>query len=395
MGNDRTIFLTGSTGLVGSEIIRHLIGSQDVSLYLLIRASNETELDQRFYALLFDLGLDPLDSDSIRPVRGDICANNLGLDPIIADQLAQEVTDVIHCASDVNFGLSLGDARKVNLLGTVNLIDVITGWERILQIAHISTVQVAGKRKGVIYENELFHSYGFVNSYEQSKYEAEVYLRGLMGDLPIAVYRASGLVGDSRTGCVRQFNWLHKLLRMYTSNLLPMLPGDPDMHVDLIPIDWLVEKFLLIFIGNFEPGTTYHMAAGKENSLTIREMVELTHRCLVQAASTHARTFRMPKIIDQEDFARLQIQSSKTAKNSEAKLLHTLLGDFIPQWFLPKTFDITNLRKALPESCHKIPDINFYYQKIIDYCLRSKWGRVKELPRISQSATSFLTGHDV
>ena len=108
---------------MGSEILRHLICSPDICLYILIRAGNGDELRQRFYTLLFDLGLDPYGSYAITPVIGDISLSNLGLDPQIADQLAQEVTDVIHCASDVSFGRSIMEARKVNLSGAANLMD--------------------------------------------------------------------------------------------------------------------------------------------------------------------------------------------------------------------------------------------------------------------------------
>lgn len=383
VSNGRTIFLTGATGLVGGGILQYLAGYRNVCLYVLIRAENQNELLQRFYNLLFELDLDRVASRAIYPVRGDICIANLGLAPPMADQLALEVTDVIHCASDVNFRRSIGEARKVNLLGVINLMGLISRWRKVDKIAHLSTIQVAGQRTGMIYEKELFHSSGFVNSYEQSKYEAEVYLRGLMSDLPIAVYRASGLVGDSRTGCVRQFNWLHQLLRLYSNNLLPILPGDPDLRVNLTPIDWLVETFLYIFSERFEPGMTYHMAAGKGDSLTIREIVDLTHRCLTQSPYARGRKPRLPQIVDRETYLNLQDQSSNSVQQSRVKSLHSLMSDFIPQWFLPKTFDLTNLHNVLTGSRHSLPDIKAYYPRIIDYCLQSNWGRVKVQPVIS------------
>ena len=333
--------------------------------------------------MLFDLGLDSFGSDAIHPVIGDISLSNLGLDPQIADQLAQEVTDVIHCASDVGFGRSIMEARKVNLSGVINLMGLVSRWRHVVQIAHISTIQVAGKRTGVIYENDLFHTSGFVNSYEQSKYEAEVYLSGLMGDLPISIYRTSGLVGDSRTGWVRQFNWLHQVLRLWSKDLLPILPGDPDLKVDLLPIDWLVETLLYIFSERFEPGMTYHMAAGEQKSLTIHELRGLSHTCLVQSQYAHRRNIRLPKIIDQEAYAALIDQDSNPGKYSQAKLLHDLMGDFIPQWFLPKTFDLAHFRNALAGSSYSAPDIRDYYPKIIDYCLLSNWGRAKVEPALS------------
>jgi thioester reductase-like protein len=305
---------------------------------------------------------------------------NLGLEPQITDQLAQEVTEIIHCASDVRFGNALEDARRVNLSGVVNLMDLISTWQHVKKIAHISTVQVAGQRTGVIYENELLHACGFANSYEQSKYEAEIYLNSLNDKLPIAIYRVSGVVGDSGSGYVRQFNWLHQLLRLFSKNMLPVLPGNPHSKVDLVPVDWLTEVLLHIISERFEPGMTYHVAAGEHNALTIREMVEFTHRCLVQSTYARRRDIRLPKIVSREEYDRLLDQDGNPGEHPQARLLHTLMGDFIPQWYLPKTFDRTHLRSALVGANIPTPDIRNFYPNIIDYCLRSNWGRVNPEP---------------
>lgn len=262
-------------------------------------------------------------------------------------------------------------------------MELVSGWRHVEHIAHTSTVQVAGQRTGVVYENELVHSSGFVNSYEQSKYESEVYLRDWMGDLPIAIYRTSGLVGDSRTGCVRQFNWLYQLLRLISKGLLPVLPANPDLQVDLVPIDWLAKALWFIFAERFEPGTTYHLAAGEQDSLAIRELLELSHTCLVQSQYARNRKVRLPEFIDQETFASLLDQPNNSGNYPQAKLLHTLFCDFIPQWYLPKIFDLTYFRNALAGSNCSLPDIRVYYPKIIDYCLQSNWGRVKVEPAIS------------
>lgn len=377
------IFLTGATGLVGSEVLRRYAGVDFVRVFAMIRAESAETLARRFLDLLDDLQIRASDAGNVIPVRGDVTAPDLGLEPHVADVLAREVTAVIHCATDINFGRTLDEARAVNLLGVVNLMDQVRRWNRVDQIAHVSTAHVAGRRTGTIYEDELVHTVGFVNAYEQSKYEAEVYLQGLMRDpstgsgrrLPIAIYRSSSLLGDSRTGRVRQFNFLHQTLRLLDSNLVPAIPGDPSGPVDLIPVDWLADALVFVVNERFVPGQTYHLVAGQEHSLTLGEMVEFAAQCLER--SPYRRRdgpVRRPEIVDLELFEALRRQAETSGDTRLAQVLGAL-SHFIPQMAAPKAFDRTNTQRALAGSGIELPAIESYFPKVIDYCLMTRWGR--------------------
>ncbi len=371
------VFLTGATGLVGSELLRRYLRAGDAHVYALIRAPSDADLAGRFRNLLASLGLPPAERlDRITPVRGDVTAPDLGLSPGIRAALSRQVTHVVHCATDIHFGRPLAEARQVNLLGVVNLMDQVRRWRRVEAVAHVSTAHVAGQRVGRILEEELVHHAGFVNTYEQTKYEAEVYLRGLMGDLPIAVYRSSSLLGDSRTGEVRQFNFLHQTLRLLASNLVPALPGDPDGPVDLIPVDWLADALHYLVHRRFEPGMTYHLCAGAEGSLTLGELVDVTVRCLRTSPYRRgSREVRRPAIVDLERFEALRREAERAGRVREAQAL-AALSHFIPHMALPKAFDTTHARRALEGSGIRLPSIADYYPRVVDYCLRTRWGRM-------------------
>lgn len=377
---DRLIFLTGATGLVGSEVLRRYAGRDDVHVFAMIRADSDETLSQRFQDLLSKLDLSPAEVTHIKPVRGDVTASNLSLEPAIADRLAQEATDVIHCATDISFGRELEAARAVNLLGVVNLMDQVRRWGRIERIAHVSTAHIAGRRTGTIYEDELVHGAGFVNAYEQTKWEAEVYLRGLMEELPIAVYRSSSLVGDSRTGRVRQFNFLHQTLRLINNNLVPAIPGDPSGPVDLIPSDWLADALVYLVDEAFEAGQTYHLVAGREHSFTLGELVDFTAEYLSQSPwRRRDDDVQHPEIVDLETFERVRHQAEEAGESRKAQVLGAL-SHFIPQMAVPKAFDRTHTRETLAGSGIELPAIQSYFPKVIDYCLQSRWGRVEPDP---------------
>ena len=74
--------------------------------------------------------------------------------------------------------------------------------EKIKRLHYISTAYVAGKRRDVVYEDELDKGQSFNNNYEKSKFDTEKLLNQVVRqyDVPTTVYRPSIIVGDSRTG---------------------------------------------------------------------------------------------------------------------------------------------------------------------------------------------------
>jgi nucleoside-diphosphate-sugar epimerase len=97
-----------------------------------------------------------------------------------------------------------------------------------------------------------------------------------MNELPAAIFRLSSIVGDSRTGVVRQFNCVHRVMSLFPRNLLPLAPGRPDAPIDLVATDWATAALVYLFESAFVPGRFYHVCAGPERSLTVREIIGLT-----------------------------------------------------------------------------------------------------------------------
>ncbi len=132
---------------------------------------------------------------------------------------------------------------------------------------YISTVMVAGKRRGLIGEEELDDTAGFFSTYEQSKSEAEQLVRSKRGNLPVSVFRLSMVVGDSRTGHTSTFNVMYWPLKMLSRGMFWIVPADPNGVVDVVPVDYVADAVEALSGDPQQRGKSFHIAAGAERLL--------------------------------------------------------------------------------------------------------------------------------
>ena len=194
------VLLTGATGFVGMELLHRFLSRGERHVYALARAPDDTAAAARLP-----------DHPRLTAVAGDIEQPGLGLAPETARRLTSEVTTVMHCAASVSFDLPLPESRRVNVDGTRNVLELAERCERLDRLSYVSTAYVAGEPAGVFGEDQLDVGQRFRNSYERSKFEAELMLRE-RGGAPAAAgaaaehrggrqpYRAHLLVQRPRTG---------------------------------------------------------------------------------------------------------------------------------------------------------------------------------------------------
>src|SRR6185312_6951808 len=153
-------------GSFGRELARELL-LHDCEVFAVVRGESAVGARERLRTIV---GASP----KLHAVHGDIA---LGI-PRIPD-----VDAVLHGAASTAFGLPLAEARRTNVEATRNVLELASAVPGLTKLGYISTAFVAGRRTGRILESELQHDAGFVNSYEQSKYEAELLVRA--SDLPV------------------------------------------------------------------------------------------------------------------------------------------------------------------------------------------------------------------
>lgn len=364
-----TILLTGASGMVGRDLVPYLYAHTDASLVLLLHRAGAgmapADYLHRYH------GLEP--SPRLRIVRGDVTAPGLGLDAPDHAALTRTVTHVLHAAASTRFDQPLAAARRLNVVGTLRAATFAAACGRLRQFGFVSTVYVAGRRTGVIREDELGHAEGFVNAYEQSKYEAEGLLRSLATALPVAVYRLSTVFGDSRTGVVHNLTAPHHALRILHLGLGALLPGRADYPVDLIPSDFAARTLGRLFMEAFEPGTTLHLAAGAAGSISLGELIDLLYEAFSKHDPAWARRgYPRPAFASEHAFAAFV----ETVEQSGNVLLRGVLRSILPfagQLTSPKQFDLTEVTRRLPSYGADLPDVRSYAALVARYCVESQW----------------------
>lgn len=354
-----TYFITGATGMVGSELIPQLLSNSDSELILLTH--------ERPYNI---------PSPRITLLKGDITKENLSLSSQEISNLQNRVTHIIHGAASTRFDLPWEAAELINCTGTKNVLDLAQTFKKLERCAFLSTLYVSGKRTGKILETELEHEAGFVNTYERSKYEAEKLLTDYYDKLPLSVYRLSTIIGNSKTGMVDHFTAPHQALRVMYLGLAAMLPGTPGYKVDMIASDTAAQTIFELFHNNFTPKTTYHIAGGND-SMTVKELIDQSYSTMgLIDPEWEDRHYPKPLIASQEAFD-LFMDSAEATANPILKQVLGALNHFAHQLFYPKDFDQSNVLAPLPQYHKEMPDIRETYKKVIQYCLSTKWGRLK------------------
>jgi len=353
-----TILLTGATGMVGQALASLLARRRDVAaVFALVHGSDY-----------------PSPPEKVIPVSGDVTASrNLGMEEDACREVLDRTTLVVHAAADTRFSNSLDEARSANLDGTKNVLALSSRCPRLKGFVALSTVHVAGRRIGTIREDELHHNAGFVNSYEQSKYETELLLREHMGRLPISVLRLSTVLGSSTSGEVHRLGAIHHALRLYYNSLAPMIPGTPESAVDLISIDYAAAVIEHFAMEGFLPGRTFHICGG-EDVLSITELLEFTHQAFLRyRPSWRKRAIEMPAIVDLPTFE-LFAHSVEEVGDSVLMSSVATIRHFAPQLAYPKTFIDAECKEVLLRAGISRPRLRDFYPNVVRWLVETGWG---------------------
>uniref|UniRef100_A0A183BZ03 Carrier domain-containing protein n=1 Tax=Globodera pallida TaxID=36090 RepID=A0A183BZ03_GLOPA len=203
-----SVFLTGVTGYLGSQLMAELLLKTDTRLTCLIRESSPDEtILQRLFTSLRNNGLLTNDlrnliRDRVRVVAGDIALFQFGLSDEDYHFLSYDIDVMLHSAAYVNLIYPYQALHGINVLGTRNVIDFCLK-NKLKPLHYISTDAVFPSDLCNVDEDfrpETVSSQ-LTDGYGQSKYVAEqLVLRSLTRGLPGVCYRLGNQAAPSTSG---------------------------------------------------------------------------------------------------------------------------------------------------------------------------------------------------
>jgi thioester reductase-like protein len=239
---NRTIFLTGVTGLLGSHLFKDLITKTPFHVYLLIRPDiNETDGAARLQAAVEKFHLD-IDMEEISSrftiFEGDIARPDLGLDRNDYHRIQTTTDAVLHAAARVHHLKPYAMLKKVNVDGTFEVLKLCITPDDVIPLHYVSSIGICFTditMTGVYTENDIPETFsGLQNGYLKSKWISEKVLRRMQAKgMPCNIYRP-GLIfsEDSMITLAGDFIW-----RMFQTSLQIGKYPDSEINLLLAPVE--------------------------------------------------------------------------------------------------------------------------------------------------------------
>src|SRR5687768_124126 len=284
---------------------------------------------------------------------GDITAPDLGLSQTDLETVRSEATVLFHLAAIYDLAVAQDLAVRVNVEGTRNVNQFAGSLCRLKHYHYVSTCYVAGKRTGVILENELRHGAGFRNHYEETKYLAEIEVDRLKSELPITIHRPAVVCGDSRTGETAKYDGIYYLIRYllkWPSVLGAFNIGNSEVTLNLVPVDFVVEAMAALASDPMAVGKTIQIA--DPAPLTTRELFDTIAHSLDGKGS------------------RLTIPASLVETSLMLPLspkITDLPHSAVPYFFLKQTYDTAVAQQLLAPFQISCPPFLTYVETITRY----------------------------
>jgi thioester reductase-like protein len=272
------IFLTGSTGYLGSYLVAGLCTGHRDTLNLLVRARSRQEARERLWQSLqlhfaFPEFYEFLNT-RVRIFIGDLTSARFGLPDDEYHALVDSTESVIHCAASLN-RKSEKQCLNVNLRGTLEVIQLARRAQDhhgLRRYSHVSTVAVAGQRQNevVTEDSAIDWARSDYDPYARTKKFCEHMAAQLLSDVPRTIFRPAIVLGDSRRAETTQFDMVQAFDIL---SRFPVLPLRPDDRIDIVPANYVGRAIVAIHQKAEPAHGIYHLSSGT-GSQTYRALTD-------------------------------------------------------------------------------------------------------------------------
>jgi len=271
------VLLTGGTGFIGPFLMKSLLEQTRAQIYVLVRASDETQGSQRLRAAMESMGpcsarLMQMFKERVVPICGDLAAPSLGLAQDVWDFLAGEMDTVFHNGATVNYLFNYDRMRDANVIGT-NEVLRLAFEGRPKEFNYVSTTFVFGWAvKSVLYETDFNENMELLDfGYSQSKWVAEQVVADARSlGLSTRIFRPA-LVSPSVSGGGNNFDIAVRLVAFMVNHGIGV---DALNQVSFVPADIVANNIVAISTTAGTANKTYHVVRDDyANMLDITELI--------------------------------------------------------------------------------------------------------------------------
>ena len=345
----QTTFITGFPGFIATRLLRRL-ASEGGRFLLLVQPDFEERARRELETIAIETAKLYADFEIL---RGDITQPDLALSREDLQTARAQTNTLFHLAAIYDLAVARDLGLRVNVEGTRNVNQFARSLDHLNQYHYVSTCYVAGRRTGVIFENELHHEAGFRNYYEETKYLAEIEVDSLKSELPITIHRPAVVCGDSRTGETVKYDGIYYLIRYllkWPSVLSNFNIGNNDVTLNLVPVDFVVDGMAALAQDPLSIGKTIQLA--DPNPLTTRELFNTIARSI----SGRKSRVTVPASL---------VESSLMLPFSPP--ITELPHYAVPYFFLKQTYDTAEASRLLGPRGISCPPFDGYVGAIVNY----------------------------
>lgn len=322
----RTIFLTGASGVIGQAMIKKMDAR---SVICLVRQT-------------------PVSHPGAMTVKGDISLPRFGLSSERWKDLAGRTDCVVHSAAVTDFHKPDDKVMKANVNSLENVFELAAAARAPLY--HFSTAFVRPTKTASTNE-EL--------AYAVSKREGERMVRE--SGLPHVIIRPSIVIGDSVSGAIARFQGFHNVLGGVLTGALPFVPASRAAFIDCVPQD-VVADTVLALIEDAQMGGEHWITAG-DSALTTTRICEI----LDKFVTGRGGSFTNPRFLPPDMIERLLLPvflpALPIALQKRFARLHKISAYLLIEERFPSSLPELTARFALPP----LPDLETAVLRGLDH----------------------------
>lgn len=266
-----TAILTGSTGTVGTHLLRSLLDRPGIGhVFCLNRSDDGGRATQKLRMATGGMSSHDFD-ERVTFIQSDLSRPHLGLDEKVYEELLGRVGLIVHNAWPVNFNLRL-TAFRPQLAGLVNLLSLsakASSAGRVASFVFISSVSAVGTEgpadsndpapERVLSMNDAPQSNGYARSKFLSEMLCDIAAQEL--HIPVTIARVGQVAGAAQRpgGEWNRNEWLPSLvLGSLSMGCLPEDLGPQFSEIDWLPVDLLADILVELVSGQagFDVGET-------------------------------------------------------------------------------------------------------------------------------------------